>query len=141
VSDPFSASFKRTPSHWIKIVANLQRAQESAARWKALADAKDAEITRLRAEVETLADSNASKADRLDRLGETVARIRKMTDGIDVEALRADAERYRWLRETRYQRAADGTMRDVFDEDGTLLYMDELDAAIDAARAAVKATT
>jgi predicted nuclease with TOPRIM domain len=42
------------------------------------------ELTRLRAEVETLTDSNASKADRLDRLGETVVKMRA-----EVEALRA----------------------------------------------------
>lgn len=48
--------------------------------------------------------------------------------------LRKDAERYRWLRVNRYaRRESDGVMLDVFDEDGTLLDSDYLDAAIDAA--------
>jgi hypothetical protein len=51
----------------------------------------------------------------------------------EVERLRADAERYRWLRANREKRGGDGTMRDVYDDDGTLLYDDMLDAAIDAA--------
>lgn len=39
------------------------------------------ELTRLRAEVETLKDSNAAKADRLDRLGETVVKMRAENAG------------------------------------------------------------
>lgn len=88
-------------------------------------EAMHAELTRLRAEVETLTDSNAAKADRLDRLGETVVKMRAEVETLadnaaieikrmrtenawmrtenawledEAEALRADAERYRYLR-------------------------------------------
>jgi hypothetical protein len=46
-------------------------------------------------------------------------------------ALEADALRYRWLRDSREERMPDGTTRDVYDEDGALLYGASLDAAID----------
>ena len=86
------------------------------------------ELRRQHAEIETLNDSCAAKADRIDRLGEQVVKLRA-----EVERLRTDAERYRWLRANRETRGGDGTMRDVYDDDGTLLYDDMLDAAIDAA--------
>jgi predicted RNase H-like nuclease (RuvC/YqgF family) len=60
----------------------------------------DAEIERLADEVEGLIesrdayrDSCEDRADRIDRLGESVQRLTAERD-----ALRADAERYRWLR-------------------------------------------
>ncbi|HKU78605.1 MAG TPA: hypothetical protein VJQ42_02085, partial [Rhodanobacteraceae bacterium] len=46
-----------------------------------------------------------------------------------------DAARYQWLRLNRSQRQADGTFVEVFDEDGTLLWDEELDDAIDRALA------
>lgn len=46
-----------------------------------------------------------------------------------------DGARYRWLRANREAQAADGTIRDVYDEDGTMLWHDSLDAAIDWALA------
>jgi hypothetical protein len=51
------------------------------------------------------------------------------------EGDRVDAERYRWLRDNREAQNADGTICYVHDEDGNLLYNEELDTAIDAARA------
>lgn len=46
-----------------------------------------------------------------------------------------DGARYRWLRANREAQAADGTIRDVYDEDGTMLWHEWLDAAIDWALA------
>lgn len=52
----------------------------------------------------------------------------------DVEAADIrDAARYRWLRANREEQAADGTIRDVYDENGSMLSHESLDAAIDAA--------
>lgn len=42
-----------------------------------------------------------------------------------------NAMRYVWLRDNREAQASDGTVRDPFDEDGSLLFGDELDRAID----------
>jgi predicted nuclease with TOPRIM domain len=91
----------------------------------------EAEVDRLRTEVETLTDSNASKADRLDRLGETVVRL-----SAEVEALRADAERYRWLRDV--SEPPHNFYLSVPDEFAGVCYQPgEVDAYIDAARAAL----
>ena len=49
--------------------------------------------------------------------------------------LEADAMRYRWLRDNREARAPEGTLHDVYDDDGTLLYGAWLDVAIDVCRA------
>jgi len=60
----------------------------------------------------------------------------------EVEALRADAERYRWLRSCKLWPSSDteynvGLCVDMWDDDGcgTQVVGDELDAAIDTARA------
>jgi len=128
-----------------------------------------AELTRLRAEVETLTDSNAAKADRLDRLGETVVKMRAEVETLadnaaieikrmrtenawledEAEALRADAERYRYLRSRQAievltgRGPSAGVWCDMENEMGTLVLVtgDDLDAEVDAARATLKEKT
>lgn len=68
-------------------------------------------------------------ADEIDQLASMIP-----AGGLAEEA--RDAARYRWLRANREEQTAKGTMVDVYDEDGVLLWYNYLDAAIDAAMAA-----
>lgn len=52
-----------------------------------------------------------------------------------------DGPRYRWLRANREAQAEDGTLLDVYDEDGTMLSHESLDRAIDAALASSTPTS
>ncbi len=114
-----------------------------------------------RAELETYRDSCAAKADRIDRMGETVVRLQGEKDTLaaswllsaetnkelraEVEALRADAERYRYLRGRDCDEVMNGrgpsagVWCDMENEMGTLVLVtgDDLDAEVDAARAAL----
>lgn len=77
----------------------LEQAREVGQRLRKSPDFVDPEeaadtIAALRAENEILADSCAAKADRIDRLGETVERLRA-----ELEAAQVDLARYQWVKQ------------------------------------------
>ena len=90
-----------------------------------------AELRRLHEENKVLQDSCEAKADRIDRLGESVERL---------QALRADAERYQWLREESgkrpdfYSGEASWMVSRSQGGMGQNFFGEKIDAAIDAAR-------
>ena len=105
-----------------------------------IALAAAAEITRLRAEVES---EKATSKILLDSYADENGRISAERDAlkaeVEVEALRADAERYRWLREQHW---FDSPICVVVNPKMQLLlgthcpFGEKLDEKIDAARAA-----
>lgn len=60
----------------------LKRARDDVERLDRALDSHRAERLYLFAQIETLTDSNAAKADRLDRLGETVVKMRAENEAL-----------------------------------------------------------
>lgn len=102
------------------------------------------ECIRLRAEVETLTDKAEVRKLALDAQTSELCQLEA-----EIKALRADAERYRYLRSRQAievltgRGPSAGVWCDMENEMGTLVLVtgDDLDAEVDAARAALKEPT
>lgn len=102
------------------------------------------ELTRLRADIKKLEDLYRGASERETRYAQESHRLRA-----EVDAYKADAERYRYLKVRNPEDVfagrgpGAGVWCDMENEMGTLVLVtgDDLDAEVDAARAALKEPT